>query len=668
MKKRPEAIWAMVLFTLAFLQYANTLGHDYAWDDDIVIVYNARVQKGFAGIPDHFAFRTRQNFEDFTGYRPITMTSFSIDIGLFGLNPSAGHAVNVLLFALMVVVLFRTLRQLFPNYHAAFAFFIALLFAVHPIHVEAVANIKSRDEILALLFALLALHHFVRHYQTGKWLQLGLSALFLTLGALSKEGALTYLLVIPLAIVVLMEGDWKRKAIALAKYPVIVLCLVGIFWVLTGKLPGSSTPVAPKGFVEEQILGNCMAAPEASFVQGDWQRIGNSGFLFWKHVEKFFWPVDLVYFSGYNMYGIKDWTADRLQLGIQFFLLLALTAGGIVFWRRLRPLVFGYAYFAGTIVVYLQLPGFLLADTVADRFLFMPSVGLCIVVVAALYALLGLDGQRNPLSALRAKDSFPKAMIGRAWAISAILLGLGLLLGGMTVARNRVWRDNLTLFSHDLPLLENCARAHYYYASELVKGLPTAKDPAQSAREIEAHYQRAIAITPLSYYAYVRLGQFYQNQKNYAAQAKLMAQALTHYPAQAELWHSSGMALYYLADYADAATALQQALAHGSPLEETHEFLARAYERGGQHAQALTTLNAAITQRPDYAFYYDVLSDTYFDMGDTAQSFPPILKLLEIDPQNPVWWRKIIGRYQMIGDNERAGYYYQEALRRGVSL
>jgi protein O-mannosyl-transferase len=667
LSKRPEFLWAASLFVCAFLLYANTLGHQYAWDDDIVIVYNSRVQKGFAGIPEHFVFRTRSNFEDFTGYRPIAMTSFSIDVGLFGLNPRAGHGMNVLLFSLLVVVMFRTLRRLFPNFHAAFAFFITLLFTVHPIHVEAVANIKSRDEILALLFALLALNCFVQHYDSGKWLQLGLSALFLTMGAMCKEGALTYLAVIPMAIVFLRDGGWKRKAIALAKYPILLLFLGIVFLGLTGKMPGSPSQVAAKGYMESQTLGNCLATDQ--FEQGNWTRLGNSGFLFWKNLEKFFYPVDLVYFSGYNMYPVKTWNEDKLHLGILFtfhnlFILLTLA-----FWKRIRAITFGFWYFVFTIIIYLQLPGFLLADTIADRFLFSPSLGLCIVVVAGAYKLLRIDVAGNPLLGLRnlARKLSPSARM-RAAVLTGLFLLLSVVLAGMTVVRNRVWNNNLSLFSHDLPLLDNCARAHYYYASELVKGYATAKDPAASKAQIITHYRRAIEITPQSYYAYVRLGQQYQNWQDYAAHAALMDDALKYYPVQADIWHGKGMALYMLGQYDDAALALFQARQLSPDADDTWEFLARAYERGGQFENALMTLEAALARNAFYPFYYDVLSDTYFDMGDTTGSFPPILKLLEMDPQNPVWWRKLIGRYQLADDADKAAYYYQQALAKGIAL
>lgn len=661
----PESTWGITLFVLAFLQYANTLGHAYTWDDDIVIVYNQRVQQGLAAIPDHFKFRARENFEDFTGYRPVTMTSFSIDIGLFGMRPWAGHLMNVLLFSLLCMVLFRTLRHLFPDFQAAYAFFIALLFLVHPIHVEAVANIKSRDEILALLFALLALQLFVRHYRTGHWGQLGLSALFLLLGALSKEGALTYFAIVPLTVVLLLEGNWKRKLVGLLKFPLILLGIVGMFLVLTGKLPGSPSPVTTKGFVESQTLGNCMAIPRVDA----WQRIGNCYFLLFENVKKFFFPKDLVYFSGYNMYPLLDWTRDRVTLTIGWAVINLMAVFTVLFWRRLRPITYGFWYFMFTMVIYVQLPFFLLADTIADRFLFLPSVGLCIIVVDLMYRLLRVDRAAHPWrQAGQAAVKARQPLQGRKVALLGVMGVAVVTLAGMTMGRNRVWRDNLTLFSHDLPLLENCARAHYYYASELAKGYAHSQNQAQAKQEIIRHYRRAIEITPESYYAYVRLAHNYQRWQDYAAQVKLCGEALVHYPGQGELWHLKGMGLYYLGKYVEAVPALNQSRLLDPELDDNWEFLARAQERAGQYAAALATLEEALGRNSAYLLYYDVLSDTYFDAGDTTRSFEPILHLIAQDGQNPVWWRKLIGRYQMVGNHEAAAYYYQQAQAQGIQL
>lgn len=663
-KKNPEAIWALVLCGLAFALYANTLGHDYAWDDDIVIRYNDRVKSGFAGIPSHFVFRTRENFEDFTGYRPISLTSLSIDVGLFGLHPFGGHLMNVLYFCLLVLVMFRTFRTLFPNFHAAFAFFITLIFVIHPLRVEAVANIKSRDEILALIFALLSLKFFIEHYRSGDWLKLGLSALMIVLGALSKENALTYFAVLPLTIIFLEEGNLKKKAIGLLKFPILLGLVVLVFKFATGELPGSPTAVASKGYFESLTLGNCMAVK----FPNTWEHIGNSIFLFGVHIKKFLWPNDLVYFSGFDMYPIKNWTTDRLILGPILFYIIISTILPIVFFKRLRIFGFGAYYFMATIIIYLQLPGFLIADTIADRFMTMPSLGLGIILVWGLYKLLRIPFDQNPITAWRKGGiQLPRKIRIPAIALTSFMLALTIVFGGMTIARNRVWKNNRTLFSSDLSALDNCARAHYYYANQLVADYSSAPNQSEIRKEIEAHFQRAIDITPESYYAFTRFAeaQLYIFQ-DYVGAERTASAGLKYYKESADLWHYKGKANYYQGRYQVAAEAFQTSLSLDDSHEDTREFWARSLERNGDFAQAMTLINEGIQIDPNYLFYYDVLSDTYWDAGDTLNSFLPILQLLEKDGNNPTWWKKIIGRYQLKGDNENALRYYNEARNRGL--
>ena len=155
--KKAHWSFGLVIFVMAFIQFSNTIGHDFAWDDKIVIQENDRVQKGFSGIPELTKKYSSELRKDQYGYRPLTLISFAIDYELSSGQPKLFHFMNVLYFALLCLVLFRVLKRLFYRYSPLLPFLITALFVVHPIHVEVVANIKSRDEILALLFCLLSL-------------------------------------------------------------------------------------------------------------------------------------------------------------------------------------------------------------------------------------------------------------------------------------------------------------------------------------------------------------------------------------------------------------------------------------------------------------------------------------------------------------------------------
>lgn len=652
-QQAPYLGWAVLLFLLACLQFSNTLSHDYAWDDAIVIVDNPRVQAGISSIPEHFQVRTRATFSDFSGYRPITMSSFAVDQSIAPLEPSWGHLMNVLLFALLCVVLFYTLRQVFPTYHPAFSFCVTFLFLVHPVHVEVVANIKSRDEIFALLFGLLALQSFVRHLRGKSVAWLLLSTLCLLLAAWSKETGYFMTGVLGLAAIVLGENSWRNRGLNLLKLFGQVLVLVLVVWLVTGKPPGIANDVDAQVYQENMLMGNALAVDA-----GDHSWRGTEGYLLALYLKDFFFPIQQVYYSGFAQiprYELTHWVTILATL-----LLLSLLGFGIWgLWKKRCPeIVFGWWFFLLTVAFFLQPFGFYLADAKADRFLFMPSVGLCLLVVGLLYRLMGWRFEHGPQEWWKGKKT-------RVYLWAGFLVLVGLLLAGKTWQRNLAWKDNLTLFSTDMPKLENCAKAHFYYANALREQLGARTDGPTRA-EIHKHYRRAIEITPWAYFSYVQLGADLMEEGRFAEIESLMTTAIETHPEEPEVHALLGQAQYALGKPALAVHNLEIALRGDQGPDETWEFLVRSLVQTGDISRAETLLAQALSRNAGNPYLWDAQSDLYYDTGRVSASFPPILKNLEIDGNNPIWWKKLIGRFNLVGDTVQAQAYYRQARERGV--
>jgi hypothetical protein len=209
-----KAIFVILLAVIGI--YANTLFHDYALDDTLVITHNEFTKKGIQGIPEILA---NDGFVGFFGhnnqliaggrYRPMAQIFFAIEYQLFGLNPFVGHLLNILFYALTCLLVYVILTFLFKEqkkskYYFTLPFIATMIFAVHPLHTEVVANIKGRDEIFSLLGALGALYFslkYVENFDRGAARSAPtLIWIFLTFlfGLFSKENALTFLAVIPL--------------------------------------------------------------------------------------------------------------------------------------------------------------------------------------------------------------------------------------------------------------------------------------------------------------------------------------------------------------------------------------------------------------------------------------------------------------------------------------
>ncbi|MEI7670233.1 MAG: tetratricopeptide repeat protein, partial [Pseudomonadota bacterium] len=211
-----------VIAALTFLLYVNSLWNDYTLDDSIVIKENMFTQKGFAGIKDILTsdvfvgfFKTEKNLVAGGRYRPLSVVTFAIEHQLFGDNASISHLINLLLYALTGIAIFLFLTRLFSQSKFNFSNWLplisALLFIAHPLHTEAVTNIKGRDEIMTLLFSVLAANYFLKYYDSQKKISLLIASVCFFAALLSKENAITWIAIFPLLFYFFRDFDFKKS-------------------------------------------------------------------------------------------------------------------------------------------------------------------------------------------------------------------------------------------------------------------------------------------------------------------------------------------------------------------------------------------------------------------------------------------------------------------------
>jgi hypothetical protein len=198
-----------IFAVLGILIYFQSFQYGYALDDIIVASENKFVKKGFDGITEIFCkesftgyFGEQKNLVAGSRYRPLSIATFAVEYEFFKSNPKLSHVINVLLYILCLFILFNTCKKLLRDhqYKILISALTTLLFLAHPVHVEAVANIKGRDEILCFLFSFLSLNYFIDYYDTKKVKHVITSSFFLFLGLLSKENALPFVLVAPMCL------------------------------------------------------------------------------------------------------------------------------------------------------------------------------------------------------------------------------------------------------------------------------------------------------------------------------------------------------------------------------------------------------------------------------------------------------------------------------------
>jgi hypothetical protein len=207
----------IIIGLLALLFYANSLSNEYALDDTMVITENKYTQAGLKGIKN---ILTQDSFAGSQGdlrileggrYRPLSIVTFALEYQVFGKNPFWGHLGNTVLYALLCIILLKLLnKHIFPA-RPLIAFLAAAIFTMHPVHSEAVANIKSRDEILSLLFLGLTLYYGLDALKSNRKILAVLSLFFFALALLSKENGLTFLFILPLAAYVFTNCSRLKK-------------------------------------------------------------------------------------------------------------------------------------------------------------------------------------------------------------------------------------------------------------------------------------------------------------------------------------------------------------------------------------------------------------------------------------------------------------------------
>lgn len=236
---RKHWIPGLIVFVFASLLYVSTYSFDYVLDDKIVYTENAYAKEGFKGIKKIFS---SESFEGYFGeqkklvagarYRPLSIASFAIEFSALGQSEKTSHLINVFLYALNCLLLFRIFGMLYQSSKDetilfSVAFIGAMIFTAHPLHVEVVANVKGRDEILTFIACLGTMYFAIKYLLSGKlfWL----IPLFITffLGLMTKENTVTFLAILPLLGWYFCKTDLKK--ILLVALPGLIATVIYLY-------------------------------------------------------------------------------------------------------------------------------------------------------------------------------------------------------------------------------------------------------------------------------------------------------------------------------------------------------------------------------------------------------------------------------------------------------
>lgn len=540
----------MLIGVLAFLINADTIHYGFTFDDPLVLVNNKFVLEGIRSVPK--IYRT-VNLEGYNGekesnYRPFSISQFAVEHSLFGKNPAGFHFFQVLYYSLACGLVTELLLVLFKALPIWVPVSIALVFTLHPLHAEVVANIKSRDEIMGMIGILLTLILLLKESQTK------LSALLLFLTAsiafFSKESALPLVVAAPVTIYFFKSKS--LPAIIKASWPIWISAAVYLFMrQVIAQTPG------PEFKLEENALF-AFSIPERWFA---------AMALVVHYVKLFLLPITLRADYSYDQLHLRGWEDPLAYLGL--FITMAVVYCILKGFKSRSVYAFGLLFSALFYIVTANLI-VLTGATLAERFMFVPSLGMIMVLIYFLYDQL----------------SSKVSKIGMYSFVGVWALGLGI----RTLIRNKDWKDNHTIYTVTGRDCTSSVRAQtklarFRYDEAILPQNAAVKSKLLTEGMTIA--DRSLTIyEPFALTHYVR-GLIYKEQNRYQQAIVSLHRASQLNPSSSTYPLQAGLCYGYLGQDSLAMIEFMRAETNGSKSPITFHELARRYYLQGQFKTSL---------------------------------------------------------------------------------
>ena len=595
--------------------FGQTARHDFvSFDDDLYVYENRHVQAGLTG--EGIVWAVTQSH--FSNWHPLTWLSLMADAHF--LRPKQGpldlarlaagmHLVNVALHAANVLILFLVLRAMTATLWPSA--FVAAVFAVHPLHVESVAWITERKDVLSGLFGLLALAAYTWYARGPSVIRYLIVAAALTLGMMAKSMLVTW----PLVFLLLDYWPLQRRLsfrLILEKVP--LLLLVAAF--------AAVTFLAHRG-------GGSVASLESVSIS---QRIARAAVLYVVYLGKSFWPVNLAL---YPAQGLESyWTAAGAGV------LLALVTAGALWGARCgqRWLAVGWFWYLGALAPTIGLVQ-VGAQVMADRFLYLPQIGVCAAVAWGAAHAAGFWHSRRWVFAVVAALALA-GLIACAWQQTSYWRGSEQLWSHALIcdSNNGIAHDNLGRVLADRGEIDE-AITHYRRALEIQPDHAGAHNNLGLALvrrgridEAISHYRRALAINPEFAGAANNLGIVLASRGEVDEAIAHYRRALEIQPELAEAHNNLGRALASRGQVDEAIAHYRQALEIRPELAEAHNNLGRALAGRGKVDEAIAHYRQALEIKSDYADAHNNLGLALAARGQVDEAVEHYRRALEIQP------------------------------------
>ena len=549
--RREHALIALALALATLAAYAQVRHHAFlTYDDPDYVVQNPNLRLDFGWESVRSAFR-----EPYLGnWTPLTSLSLRLDYELYGLAPAGYLLSNVALHVLASLVLYAALARMTGA--RGRSAFVAAVFAFHPLHVESVAWVSERKDVLSGLFFMLALWTYASYAERPRIARLLLVTLCLILGLLSKATLVT----LPAVLLLL---DWWPLGRLGGVAPRTPDLRVTLRRALLEKLPMlvGVAAVASVTWIAQREAGSLSPFERLSLGA----RVRNALEAYVLYAAKSFWPSDLAVFYPHALGASPVWPSVAAGL------LLAGVSAGIARSARARPyLAVGWLWYLGTLIPTIGLVQVGLQSH-ADRYMYLPLIGLSIGVAW---------GACDVLDRLRARR------LARPVAAAALAA-----LWVCTWLQVQHWRNSFTLFEHALAVTADNAVAQLQLGSAYLA--------AGDANTAERHYAQAAAIQPSWTPARLGLADVRALRGDLAGAIAAYERELQRHPNDPLAAGRYGLALLRAGRVAQARVPLEIAVAAHPGSATQHAALAVVYGQLGRTRDAIASNRAALRLDPE---------------------------------------------------------------------
>ncbi|TDQ16515.1 tetratricopeptide repeat protein [Algoriphagus boseongensis] len=589
--------WVILIALFGALLYLQTIPYGYSGDDGIYTYFNRVTQLGTEKWTELFQFGSMNFIEinptNSSIYRPFTLLTFAIERQLVGeFDASVGHTINVILYFALLWVIGSFLLKLgekrqLPGW---IALLILVLYAVHPIHTEVVASVKSRDTLLSSLFAFSAILIWFSNSGKPKPIQWGIILGLYFLSLLSKEESIPLMALVFLISWFFLKNDFKKSIQVTLPF----LIPFGIYMILRSIFLDPAS-----GDSYGSLVNSVLYAASGS----EW--IATNFYIYLQYLKLLLIPHPLSWDYSFSQIAIQTFISPWVWLSFLVF-------GGLVYFAikgfKTRSLYsFGILFYLTSFSIFANLvPSLIIGSNLGERFMFIPSLSFCFLVVFGLYDFF----QK------KAPNLGIKGVLG-------LVLFIGVLFSWKTIARSQVWESNMSLSSSGVETSPNSWRTHIMYAEELrLQGKEIEKTSVDSAKpyfeKAVFHYDQGFDIlgepNPVPQY-YNTLAESLLGLGDSIRAEETLRLATTKAPKLFFGWFKLALLEYAKGNYEEAKFMYLKALEAQKPdLYSTYKNLGNTHLRLTENQEAILAFEKARKEKSDPEIER-LLAYLYTDLG-----------------------------------------------------